>query len=300
MENINYIRTDLASECSALEEKNCPEGISYSEFTRDGATVSSIEILDERGEEALGKPIGNYITVSFGRIWQEDDDSLEKIKKIIAGEIRSLALKMTETKNGQGEKSVLIAGLGNRYITPDAIGPQCIHGIEVTRHIHERDVELFGKLHRWNISAITPGVIGQTGIESGELIKSAGEHVRPDLIIVIDALASRSVDRLASTVQLSDSGISPGSGIGNKCKAITEKELGIPVMAIGVPTMVDSSTLVYDALEKAGIRELSPELREVLNNGKSFFVTLNESDIVISALSKLLSDSINAAFSNNN
>lgn len=293
MGDFNFIRTDLADEGPFSGEKNY-NGISVSDKQFGDISVSTIKVLDETGEKSVGKPIGKYVTVSFGKLWLKEENEFRKVVSALSEQIRCIA------KENVGEKEypkVLIAGLGNRYITPDAIGPQCIKGITVTRHIRERNEKLFSQLKKWDISAISPGVTGQTGIETEELIKSACSNVMPDLLLVIDALASRSVDRLATTVQLSDTGICPGSGIGNKCRAINRSSLGIPVIAVGVPTMVDSSTLVCDALEKAGINSYSPELKKVLENGRSFFVTLNESDVVISTLSRLLSEAVNAAFS---
>ena len=294
MENINYVRTDLASECPPVEKNQKTEGINIRKKELLPASITTIEITNENGEKAAGKPIGTDVTISFDKIWFADDSLFNDTAKIIAEEIHSLSHTLS---GNTAFENVMIVGLGNQYITSDAIGPQAIKGITVTRHIKSRDEELFKALNSKNVSAITPGVIGQTGIETAELIKSAAERVKPDLIVVIDALASKSIDRLASTVQISDTGLSPGSGIGNKNQAINKDTLGIPVIAIGVPTMVDSSTLVYDALEKAGIEQLCDELVQILENGKRFFVTLNESDIVISSLSRLISTAVNLAFS---
>ena len=294
MENINYIRTDLATECPPVEKNEQTDGITVYKKELLPASITTVQITNENGEKAANKPMGTYVTVSFDKIWFADDRLFNETAEIIAEEIR----KLSDSMSGDNTfENIMIVGLGNRYITSDAIGPQSIKGITVTRHIKSRDEELFKALKSKNVSAITPGVIGQTGIETAELIKSASENVRPDLIVVIDALASKSIDRLASTVQISDTGLSPGSGIGNKNKAINKDTLGIPVIAIGVPTMVDSSTLVYDALEKAGIDDLCDELVQILENGKRFFVTLNESDIVISSLARLISTAVNLAFS---
>ncbi len=294
MENINYIRTDLAGECPAVENNLETDGITVYKEDLPSSTVTTIQVTNENGANAVGKPIGTYVTVSFEKIWYADDKLFNEIAENIAKEIRKFS---KELSNGKGYENIMIVGLGNQYITSDAIGPQSIKGITITRHILSRDEELFKALKSRNISAITPGVVGQTGIETVELIKSAAENVHPDLIVVIDALAAKSIDRLATTVQISDTGLSPGSGIGNKNKAIDRNTVGVPVIAIGVPTMVDSSTLVYDALEKAGITSLCDELIQILENGKRFFVTLNESDIVVSSLSRLLSTAVNSAFS---
>lgn len=294
MENINYIRTDLATECPPVEKNEQTDGIEIFKEELLCAGITTIRITNENGERASGKPTGTYVTVSFDKIWFADDSLFNDTARVIAKEIR----KLTSCQEGDKPfENIMVVGLGNQYITSDAIGPQSIKGITVTRHIKSKDEALFRALKSKNVSAITPGVIGQTGIETAELIKSASENVNPDLIVVIDALASKSIDRLASTVQISDTGLSPGSGIGNKNQAINKDTIGVPVIAIGVPTMVDSSTLVYDALEKAGIEDLCDELIQILENGKRFFVTLNESDIVIASLSRLLSTAVNLAFS---
>lgn len=238
--------------------------------------------------------MGTYITVSFGRVWNISEEGILDIINTVSEKLRLLTLKLLPDKK---QYSILIAGLGNRYITSDAIGPLTVKEITVTRHLEERNQKIFEMLERQSISAIAPGVLGQTGIETFELIKSAVDTVKPDLVLVIDALAAKNVNRLATTIQICDTGIAPGSGIGNNRQAINREALGVPVIALGVPTMVSSATLVYDVLEKANLSELSDELNEVLENGMSFFVTLNETDTVVNTLSRILSDSIDMAFS---
>lgn len=291
--NNEYIRTDLATE-SKITSDSGVKGVKFIDRKYGNVNVAELIIDHEEGAKTLGKPLGSYITISFNKLWLCSDEQINNVISVISDELRSLVKKTV----GKPE-SVLIAGLGNQYITPDAIGPQSVKDIIVTRHIKEHDESLFDKMGYLDISSITPGVVGQTGIETLELIKGAVNNVKPSLLIVIDALAARSVDRLAVTVQLTDSGISPGSGIGNKRRAINQSEVGIPVIAIGVPTVVDSSTLVYDVLERAGITEFSDELVQVLENGRSFFVSLKESDIAVSEVSNVISQAINETFSNN-
>jgi spore protease len=189
-----------------------------------------------------------------------------------------------------------VAGLGNDEITADAIGPETVRRIEVTRHLRTYLPEAYEQIGVCAISALSPGVLGQTGIETVELVRGAAENAKPDVIIAIDALAARSVTRLASTVQLSDAGINPGSGIGNNRRAICLDTVGVPVIALGVPTVVDSSTLVYDALERAGVDKVSRQLTEVLEQGKGFFVSPKESDVIVKKVSALLARSIGQAF----
>lgn len=283
-------RTDLASECKPINEKKSGDGYSYSESKRDDIQISELVITSENGEKLIGKPRGRYMTLDMGRVWMYDDNTFKGAVKILADNIKSMVESLCPT-----DSPVLIAGLGNRNITPDAVGPQCVDHIHVTRHIKDLDPELYSSLGSRSVSAISPGVVGQTGIETFELIQGAAEHIGASLLIVIDALTARSVDRLATTVQLSDTGIAPGSGIGNHRKAINRETVGIPVMAVGTPTIVDSSTLVCDALERAGMTSYPEQLTEVLENARSFFVSLNESDIAIKELSRLIGTAMNTA-----
>jgi len=296
-----YIRTDLASENIISENGNTDSssapidsGYSYTEKKIGTVTRSMLEIKDKNGADKFGKPIGRYITLSFKKIWLLTEEEQNDLCSVIASELASLCEhQVPDCKN------ILIAGLGNRSITADAIGPQSIDNIIVTRHLSEHDISLFNLVSSgsgMSISAVAPGVIGQTGIETAELIAGIVKTVQPQIIICIDALAARSVDRLASTIQLSDTGISPGSGVKNNRQPVNKDLLGIPVIAIGVPTVVDSSTLVYDALDKAGISELSNELISVLENGMSFFVSLKETDLAAKEVSDILSRAINLAF----
>ena len=286
-----YIRTDLAAESPVIEEKQNLNGVEVDEQNLEFGKALTIKIVSDEGKELLGKDIGTYVTISFDNVLNMSNDTIDKISEYLSETIKRL------TDPISSPSTVLVAGLGNRYITPDAIGPLSVKGVTVTRHIESLNKDLFDSLKMQNLSAISPGVIGQTGIETFEIIKSAVNNVNPDLLIVIDALASKSVDRLATTIQICDTGISPGSGIGNNNKEINKNSIGVPVIAIGVPTMVSSSTLVCDALEKAGINDIDDKLVDVLENGKSFFVTLNESDVVVSLLADIISNAINLSFS---
>lgn len=288
-----YTRTDLAAESATDPKTTAQQGVSVTESDADGFHITTVKITDKSGEELIGKPIGSYVTVNVGRLWLDSGDAVSRAADTVA----DMIARLTETLVGKKDLyKVLVAGLGNRYITSDSIGPLTVKGINVTSHVKKLDPQLFGKLGRHSISAVSPGVSGQTGIETVKLIKNAVQSVSPDVVIAVDALAAKSTDRLGTTLQLCDTGISPGSGIGNLSQAINEETLGVPVIAIGVPTMVSSSTLVYDALEKGGITSISESVREVLDNGKSFFVTLNETDIAVSTLAALISSAIDKAF----
>lgn len=269
-------------------------GIDYSDSVENGVSVSTLVISSNEGEKIIGKPIGTYITVDTGKVWLKSDSEFESMIAVISEKIKML---IENQAGGMDELSVMVIGLGNRYITSDAIGPLSLKDITVTRHIKDYDKDLYDAINSLSVSALAPGVVGQTGIETSEIISGAVEKAAPGLVIAIDALASRSVERLATTVQLSNTGIAPGSGIGNCRKAINKDTLGVPVISIGVPTVVDSSTLIMDLLSKADIRGLPDDLEKKLENGKSFFVTLKDSDIAISEMARLIASSVNAALS---
>ena len=192
--------------------------------------------------------------------------------------------------------SVFVAGLGNADLTPDAIGPQTMRRLTATRHLRQYEGELYRAAGCSALSALAPGVLGQTGIETSELLRGAVNTTHPDVILVIDALTARSCDRLCATVQLSDTGIEPGSGVGNHRRAITYKSMGVPVIALGVPTVVNSATLVWDAINEAGMDGDDPRLKDVLERGKSFFVSPKESDLICESVAELFARAIGLAF----
>lgn len=280
LKNTEYIRTDLAAEAVAAENR-----VSVKEYTENGFSVHEV---NADGHDT-GLPKGRYITLTVGPLWFYGKDTLEKATDTLASFISQLTLPFNE----HSSPSILAVCLGNRRITSDAVGPLCAEKLIVTRHLKSERDDLFFSLGGRELSVITPGVTGETGIETFDIIRSAVNTVKPSLVICIDALAARSVDRLATTVQLSDAGVSPGSGVGNHRKEISHSTLGVPVFSIGVPTVVQSSTLVYDALEKAGINDVSDSLRDVLENEKSFFVTPKNADVAVAAQATLISKAIN-------
>ena len=288
MIDTEFIRTDLASEAKEAANIENVRGISYRETELHGVATSDMKITSEEGSAIIGKPVGRYITVECKKSWLLSDEQKERVVSALTDYITELVPK--------GNKTVLVVGLGNRDITPDSLGPRTVDGLIVTRHVKEYDPRLFDSIGQEEVAAVAPGVVGQTGIETLELIRGAVERVKPDVVIAVDALAARSVDRLGSTLQLSDTGISPGSGIGNRRREINRTSIGVPVIAIGVPTVVDSSTLVYDALAKAGIEDIDDPLKKVLENGRSFFVSLKESDVAVAESASLISSALNRAF----
>lgn len=291
-----FSRTDLAYESCSLKEDNGETGVITSEYTHGNIRVNHINIITEEASERIGRPAGRYVTVLSDKLWTLSVEKEDEVISVISKEIRDMAEFLIGEKLSQ-ENTVLVCGLGNDEITADAVGPKAMSFLSVTRHMRDYNRNIYQSLGSCAVCALRPGVVGQTGIETAELIRGTAERVHPDLVIIIDALAARSTDRLASTVQLSDSGIEPGSGIGNRRKVINRDSLGVPVIAIGVPTVIDSSSLVYDALQNGGITDISRKLRGILENGRNFFVSLKESDTVTKKVAYILSEAINTALS---
>ncbi len=281
-------RTDLAAELDLTDRSSISEKVEK----QGGVTVTTVEILTESAAERIGKPMGKYITLDIGKIWLSSDDELERIAKVISDKLMILCEELCE----KVPESVLIVGLGNRHITADALGDETVGLITVTRHLKAHNRRLFGLLGGREITAVAPGVLGQTGIEAAETVLGICEQIKPSLVIAIDALCARSTERLATTVQLGSSGITPGSGIGNHRRAINRDTLGIPVIAFGVPTVVESATLVLDALAQAGINEPDERLLEVLGNRRGFFVTPKETDTIVRELSRLTARALTLTF----
>ena len=264
------IRTDLAVELSGGENEEI-RGVEK-EIKKEGEIrLSSIKITSKEGEEAVGKPMGSYITLEFPPIYKICDYS----------ELQNSVVSALAQLLPEGKESILIAGLGNTEITPDAVGPLTAKQILATRHISGQFAENIGLKGLKSVSVITPGVLGQTGIETAELIKGAVTAVKPDAVIVIDALAAKSAERLFRTVQLCNTGISPGSGVKNSRRELSEKTLGVPVIALGIPTVTDADTL---ALELTGKEPERPT---------DMFVTPKEVDLLVERISELLALSLN-------
>lgn len=262
------IRTDLAMEAKTLFEQSAGrttrlEGVRARERETAGFPVTEVEILDPRGERALGKPIGTYITVELPKHARD----VSAAAQAVAQELRALmALAPAQ--------SVLVAGLGNDAVTPDAVGPKTAAGLFLTRHLIAHLPKYFGSCR--SVSAVTPGVLATTGIESLELLRGACAHVKPDCVLCIDALAAGAPERLCSTIQMTDTGIVPGSGVGNRRAAFRKETLGVPVFALGVPTVVDAASLGGDAPQE-------------------MIVTPRDIDAQVSFLSAVLSEAINLA-----
>jgi len=289
------ISTDLAVESIPSDSAADLPGIRTAVRKEDGICITEMEVLNREGEQKTGRARGNYCSLDIGKIWYASPEQQLRTARCIAGCCRRL---VQQQGNNLQNASVLVAGLGNREITADCLGSKTADRLNITRHLKHQQPELFDQLAGCEVAAITPGVSGQTGMETTDILRAVVQAIRPGYIIAVDALAARSTDRLATTVQLTDTGISPGSGIGNHRTAVNAETLGVPVIGIGVPTVVSSSTLICDALEKADIHSISPRLEALLANGRSFFVSLKESDIAVHALAGLLSRALNIALNN--
>lgn len=236
------VRTDLAIESAELyweaaEAQEIP-GVKCEEGGDGEIKITRVDIINEEGEQAIGKKRGRYVTIEMPSLLESDPSVQQKASQLLSQELSAM---MGSTK------LTLVAGLGNSEITPDSLGPKVIPRLVVTRHLFSHLPQAVE--HLAPVCALAPGVLGITGIETGEIIKGVAERVGPDLVIVVDALASRKTERVSTTIQIADTGISPGSGVGNKRKAINQETVGVPVIAIGVPMVVDAATIANDTID---------------------------------------------------
>lgn len=305
-------RTDLALERRDIYQKvnnlKQIDGIkSTEEEINEKLKVTRVEILNKNGEKAIGKPVGNYVTIDVKKLKLAEDEDIQKASEVVTKELKKIINIHTDK---QGD--ILVVGLGNIYVTPDALGPKVINEIDVTRHIIKYLPQYVDEGTR-PVSAISPGVLGTTGIETVEILKGIVDNIHPKLLIVIDALASRSIDRISSTIQISDTGIVPGAGVGNTRQEISQTTLGIPVIALGIPTVVELATLVSDGIdifidrlqEKAESNEYLnklqqndkyEEVKETLNVGDyNMIVTPKEIDDLIENMKDIVARGINFA-----
>lgn len=240
-------RTDLAMERTSMYKKaNKLENIdgieTQDEEVDKNIKVNRVNITNKNGEEAIGKKMGVYVTIDFKNLKIADDDEIQKGSEVLSRELKKIIDAHIQSKD-----DIMVVGLGNIYVTPDSLGPKVINEIDVTRHIIKYLPQYVDDNTR-PVTAISPGVLGTTGIETYEILRGIVDNVKPKLLIVIDALSSRSIERISSTIQISDTGIVPGAGVGNTRQEISETTLGIPVIAMGIPTVVESAVLVNDCL----------------------------------------------------
>lgn len=281
------LRTDLALDIKETKE-DLIDGIEYNREIKNNCTITRINITNQNGAEELQKPIGKYTTVEMQPLTDNFED-IEENLNIISNEIRNF---LPSNKNG----TALVAGLGNSEITADALGVKSMDFILATRHLSKELTKSIGLDKLRSVAVLSPGVLGKTGIETGEIILSIVRKIKPSYLIAVDALATRKLSRLGCTIQISDSGISPGAGVGNNRFQINQHNMGIPVISIGMPTVVDANTLISDLLSPqlpiSKIKALLPQ------NTDSMVVTPKEIDLLIQRASKLIGTSINCALQN--
>lgn len=287
------IRTDLALEAREfIEEANGEmRGVIVDTYSAasDTVQVTHVQITTKNGAKSMGKPIGTYITLEADNLTEPDEDYHREVSKVIAKQLKHLL------PNFEEEKSILVVGLGNRDVTADALGPEVVDHLNITRHM----LRQFGpaayscdKVHQ--ISSIVPGVMGKTGMETAEIIRGVVDSTTPDVIVVIDALAARSTRRLTRTIQITNTGIQPGSGVGNHRDSLTEESLGVPVIALGIPTVVDAATIVNDAI--GHLHQDDPEIQNTFYDMHNMYVTAKDIDSTIKRLGFTLSEALNMAF----
>lgn len=280
-------RTDLALEARELWQESAERttrlsGVKATKTKVEGYPLTRVDILDKRGEDALGKPQGSYLTVDLTTFWQRKADFFERAVRAVGGQLKELL---------PAEGAALIIGLGNAAMTPDAVGPLAVDNVLITRHLISAMPKHFAGFRP--VAVFRTGVLGTTGVESAEAVRGLVAEVQPTLVIAIDALASRRVGRVCSTVQLSDTGIIPGSGVGNHRAALNHETLGVPVFAVGIPTVVDAATLAADLLEESGIAEIDE--KKLRGSQQNLMVTPRDIDAQVRDLAKVVGYGINWA-----
>ncbi len=276
-------RTDLAIE--AIENQQTAAALPHvrqSDRTIEGFSVHEVHILSDDAAHKIGKPQGHYLTLELDALIHREEDAFPRACKALSTLLRGL---LPRSNDGP----VLIAGLGNRMITPDAIGPQTVDHIIATRHLVSQSPEIFAD---WRpVSALAPGVLGQTGVETGEIISGILDRVRPSVVIAVDALAAGRLSRLLRTVQLADTGITPGAGVGNARAALNQDTLGIPVIAIGVPTVVDGATLAHEISAQLD----HPDCEALADLSQPVMITTRDIDREVADISRMIGYAVNMA-----
>lgn len=306
------IRTDLALEVrEAYNKQNKGEipGVEVDIKKGENLSVTTVKVVDKKGEKIIGKPMGTYITIEAPELRHFDQNLQDEVSK-------SMAKELAKVINLDKEKTALVVGLGNWNVTPDALGPKVVSRLMVTRHLKQMAPDEIDEGVR-PVCALSPGVLGLTGIETSEIIQGVVKKIKPDIVLVVDALASRKLSRVSTTIQIGDTGISPGSGVGNKRMGLTQSILGVPVVAIGVPTVVDAATMANDTIDL-----LLDSMIEQVEEGKEFYnmlkglsrdekfqliqevlapyagdlmVTPKDVDSIIDNISKIIANGINIA-----
>lgn len=276
-------RTDLAVE--AIENHKTAAALPHvrqSDRTLEGFAVHEVRILSEDAAREIGKPQGRYLTLELDALIRREEDAFPRACKALSTLLREL---LPHPNDGP----VLIAGLGNRMVTPDAIGPQTADHVIATRHLVVQSPAIFAD---WRpVSALAPGVLGQTGVETGEVICGVLDRVRPAAVIAVDALAAGRLSRLLRTVQLADTGITPGAGVGNARAALNKETLGVPVIAVGVPTVVDGATLAHEISSQLG----QPACEALDDLSQPVMITTRDIDREVADISRMIGYAVNMA-----
>ncbi len=288
-----FFRTDMAVERRDLYKKankleNEINGIECEEEKIEDINITRVKITNREGELALDKKMGNYITIDMKKI---NNITTEKEQKII--DTFSKELSEIIDKHINKNEEILVVGLGNLYATPDSLGSKVVQNIEITRHIKIYLPDAIDKNTR-SISAISPGVLGTTGIETVEIVRGIVDNIKPKLVIAIDSLCSKNIDRINKSIQISDTGIVPGGGVGNRQQELSERTLNIPVISIGVPTVLDAATIVIDTLNACEISVSENEIVDKMKlNNFNFIVTPKEIDTLIDSMTNIVAEGIN-------
>ena len=280
-------RTDLALEARELWQESAERtsrlsGVKATKTKLEGYPLTRVDILNEKGEAALGKPQGSYLTIDLTTFWQRKADFFERAVRAVGSQLKALL---------PAQGPALVVGLGNPAMTPDAVGPLAADSVLITRHLISAMPKHFSGFRP--VAVFRSGVLGTTGVESAEAVRGLVAEVQPALVIAVDALASRRCERVCTTVQLSDTGIVPGSGVGNHRSALNQETLGVPVYAVGIPTVVDAATLAADLLEESGLTEVKPE--RLRQGQQTLMVTPRDIDQQVRDLSKVVGYGINWA-----
>lgn len=291
-----FFRTDMAVErrdlyrnANKLEDEI--RGVECEEEKVDDINITRVKITNSEGEQALQRRIGNYITIDIKKIHNITEDKENQIIETFSKELKAII-----DKHVKPNEEILIVGLGNSFSTPDSLGAKVVQNIEITRHIKIYLPNAIDRNTR-SVSAITPGVLGTTGIETVEIVRGIVDNIKPKLVIAIDSLCSKNIDRINKSIQISDTGIVPGGGVGNRQAELSKDTLGVPVIGVGIPTVLDAATIVIDTLNACDVNISENEIVDKMKlNNFNFIVTPKEIDELIENMTAIVSEGINMSF----
>lgn len=282
-------RRDLYKNANKLEDEI--RGVECEEEKIDDINITRVKITNSEGEQALQRRIGNYITIDIKKIHNITEDKENQIIKTFSKELKAII-----DKHIKPNEEILIVGLGNSFSTPDSLGAKVVQNIEITRHIKIYLPNAIDRNTR-SVSAITPGVLGTTGIETVEIVRGIVDNIKPKLVIAIDSLCSKNIDRINKSIQISDTGIVPGGGVGNRQAELSKETLLVPVIGVGIPTVLDAATIVIDTLNACDVNISENEIVDKMKlNNFNFIVTPKEIDELIENMTAIVSEGINMSF----